>query len=118
MSPLRTTGIALALLAFLTLTPVPAEDDAAAVTLTGEVTVHEEDDEGEILSIYLAGTAKGDVLIAKNALWDQLLDYEDEEVEVTGTLSASPTPPFSHQITVTSFRSLDDDDEDDDEDEE
>lgn len=94
-------------------TGAPVGEEASYV---GEVEADEMDDSGNVLTIYLADTDEGDLLIAKNGAWAELSRVVGETVEVWGTLSASDSEDFDFVITVSRFKVIEDEDDDDDED--
>jgi hypothetical protein len=107
MTTKRYFGIAATLVVLFMVPMISAEDESDPVTLTGEVTIHEEDENGEIVSIYLADTDRGNVLISEDGLWEEILDHVDERIEATGVLTKAGQLMFTYKITVTSFSPAD-----------
>jgi hypothetical protein len=80
-------------------------------TIQGEVRVHEEDDEGQILSIYVSDETYGDCLVAKGRQWEGLVKHVGETVRVTGLLSETDEPGFWYVIQVSRFSKVQDEPE-------
>ncbi len=72
-------------------------------TLVGEVAVNESDEDGNVLSVYLMDTEEGDVLVAQDGVWKDLLSRIGDTIQVWGTLGASQDPDFEYVIHVTKF---------------
>jgi hypothetical protein len=79
-----------------------------SMTLQGIVTPIEMDEDDSVVAVALS-TDEGEYIIANNPKGRELLDYIDEEMEITGKLTIDEDG--NNVIAVTSFSFLDEDDD-------
>ncbi len=88
------------------------DDNVLEMTISGVVMAIEWDDDDEITEIELS-TDDDSYYIEKNALWDELVDLCDTQVEATGVITEEKDG--TKQMIVTGYESLDEIDYDEDE---
>ena len=89
------------------------EKKGKEMTLTGFIAPVDWDNDDEVIAIGVS-TEDEDYSVEMNKLGEELFDFLDEDVEVTGIVTEDRDG--SKHITVTSYEVLDsDDDEEDDE---
>ena len=81
------------------------DDNAFEMTISGVVMAIEWDDDDDVTEIELS-TDDDSYYIEKNALWDELADLCDSQVEVTGVITEEKDG--TKQILVTAYEALDD----------
>ncbi|MCF8126880.1 MAG: hypothetical protein K9N10_00045 [Deltaproteobacteria bacterium] len=91
---------------------VDFDDFAAEITITGVVMATEWDDDDEITGLEISTDDDG-YYVEKNAIWDELVDLWDTQVEVTGMVIEERDG--TRRILVTSYEPLEDVNFDEDE---
>lgn len=86
------------------------------VTLAGLIMAAEWDEEDEVIGLNFVTEDEEEYILVRNPIHDELLDYVDEEVELTGTISEDEDGSLLFESV--GFEVLGDIDSDDDEDEE
>lgn len=89
------------------------EKTSKEITISGFITPEQWDDEDNVIAIGIS-TDDEDYLIELNKLGEELFDFLDEDVEVTGFVREDKDG--TKHITVTNYEILDTDDYDDDDD--
>ena len=88
------------------------DDYASEITISGIVIATEWDDEDEITALEIS-TDEESYSVEKNAIWYELVDLWDTQVEVTGMVIEEKDD--TKRILVTSYETLEDMNYDDEE---
>jgi hypothetical protein len=83
------------------------------ITISGFVTPEQWDDNDNVIAIGLS-TDEDDYIIELNRLGEELFDFLDEDVEITGFIREDKDG--TKHITISNYEILDTDDYDDDDD--
>lgn len=88
------------------------DDNASEMLISGVVMAVEWDDDDDVTEIEIS-TDDDSYYVEKNALWEELVDFCDTQVEVTGIVTEAKDG--TKQVLVTSYETLDDIDYDEEE---
>ncbi|MCG6880068.1 MAG: hypothetical protein LJE96_13095 [Deltaproteobacteria bacterium] len=88
------------------------DDNASEMMISGVVMAVEWDDDDDVTEIEIS-TDDDNYYVEKNALWEELVDFCDTQVEVTGIVTEEKDG--TKQVLVTSYETLDDIDYDEEE---
>lgn len=84
------------------------EEDRATWTVTGQVQVDQEDDDGNVLSVFIEDFDQGDFLVAGDGAGAELVDHVGETVEAIGWVTEDDDEGFyDYIIHVESYKILD-----------
>ena len=89
------------------------------VTLSGIVMASEWDEEDEVVGLNFVTEDEEEYILVRNPIHDELLDYVDEEVELTGTITEDEDGSLLFEpVGFEVLGDLDEDDREDDEEDE
>jgi hypothetical protein len=89
--------------------PANGEEESATWVVYGRVEIDQEDDEGNVISVFIDDPDQGEFLVAADGKGPELLGHVGDTVEATGWVSEDDeTGYFDYVLHVNSYTVMED----------